>query len=182
MWKARGNRWCPPTERPLRPPRQRRACHARAREDHRLQRPVFWYGDILVVQKGNPPALSTWTAWPGRPSARARRPLHGLAESPDDLRSLQVYKTIRRPLPTSSRAASTPMSRATPTTLVSCRRTRAFRSKREGYVPHSELSDWTRFGIPPGRRDMNNVFSRAIGEMFIDGRLSASLEVRARPA
>ena len=40
-----------------------------------------------------------------------------------------------------------------------------------GYVPHSELSDWTRFGFREEDRDMNNVFSRAIGEMFIEARL-----------
>jgi ABC-type amino acid transport substrate-binding protein len=39
------------------------------------------------------------------------------------------------------------------------------------YVPRSDLADWTRFGIRKGENDFNNVFSRAIIEMLINGEI-----------
>ena len=44
------------------------------------------------------------------------------------------------------------------------------------YVPQSDLSDWTRFGIRKGENDFNDVFSRAITEMLINGEILAILK------
>lgn len=37
------------------------------------------------------------------------------------------------------------------------------------YVAHSDLADWTRFGVRKEDRDLNNVLSHAFEEMRIDG-------------
>ena len=44
------------------------------------------------------------------------------------------------------------------------------------YVPQSDLADWTRFGIRIGENDFNNVFSRALIEMMVNGETLAILE------
>jgi ABC-type amino acid transport substrate-binding protein len=44
------------------------------------------------------------------------------------------------------------------------------------YVPQSDLSDWTRFGIRKGDNDFNDVFSRAVVEMLITGETLAILK------
>jgi hypothetical protein len=44
------------------------------------------------------------------------------------------------------------------------------------YVAQSDLSDWTRFGFRIGENDINNVFSRAITEMLINGEILAILQ------
>jgi hypothetical protein len=44
------------------------------------------------------------------------------------------------------------------------------------FVAQSDLADWTRFGVRIGDNDVNNVFSRAIAEMFINGEALEVLE------
>ena len=55
--------------------------------------PVFWYGDILVVQKGNPAGLSTWDSLAGKTVGTALGMNYtDWLQARTDLKALQVYK------------------------------------------------------------------------------------------
>jgi len=41
------------------------------------------------------------------------------------------------------------------------------------YVPQSDLSDWTRYGVRKEDNDLNNAFSQALEELKVNGTLSA---------
>ncbi len=44
------------------------------------------------------------------------------------------------------------------------------------YIPQSDLSDWTRYGVRKEDNDLNNAFSHALAELRVDGTLLAILE------
>lgn len=133
--------------------------------------PVFWYGDILVVPKGNPAKLTTWDSLAGHTiGSTLGVPYTDWLAARTDLKAHQVYKD----------------NQAAVTDLIAGRidgyvaedaNFTGFLSLNKGlpvdivqdYVPHDNKADWTRFGFRIEDKDMNNVFSRALNEMFIDG-------------
>ena len=46
----------------------------------------------------------------------------------------------------------------------------------KGYVPQSDLSDWTRFGVRKEDNDLNNAFSQALAQLKVDGTLLMIME------
>ena len=139
--------------------------------------PVFWYGDALVVQTGNPAGLSTWESFAGKTigSSLGVNYTDWLAAR-TDLKSHQVYKDT----PT---AIADLLAGRIDGYIAEDANFTGFLAQNPGiavefvssYVPQSDLADWTRFGFRQEDKDMNNVFSRAIAEMFIDGTTLAIL-------
>ncbi len=140
--------------------------------------PVFWYGDILVVQKGNPTGVSSWESLAGKTVASALGvPYTDWLNERTDLKGHQVYKDTQA-------AVTDLLAGRVDVYLAEDANVTGFLSQNPGlpveivsnYVPHSGLSDWTRFGFRIEDKDMNNVFSRALAEMFIDGTTLAILK------
>ena len=133
--------------------------------------PVFWYGDILVVQKGNPAGLSTWDSLAGKTVGTALGVNYtDWLQARTDLKALQVYKDDQTATADliAGRIDGYIAGDANYTGFLSSNQSLPVEIVRS-YVPKSDLADWTRFGFRQEDKDMNNVFSRAIGEMFIDG-------------
>ena len=133
--------------------------------------PVFWYGDILVVQKGNPAGLSTWDSLAGKTVGTALGVNYtDWLQARTDLKALQVYKDDQTATADliAGRIDGYIAGDANYTGFLSSNQSLPVDIVRS-YVPRSDLADWTRFGFRQEDKDMNNVFSRAIGEMFIDG-------------
>src|SRR5262249_33546119 len=133
--------------------------------------PVFWYGDILVVQKGNPSGVSTWDSLAGKTVGSALGvPYTDWLNERKDLKGHQVYKDNQA-------AVTDLLARRVDAYVAEDATFTGFMTQNQGlpveivssYIPHSGLSAWTRFGFRIEDKDMNNVFSRALSEMFIDG-------------
>jgi ABC-type amino acid transport substrate-binding protein len=140
--------------------------------------PVFWYGDILVVQKGNAVGVSTWDSLAGKTVGTALGVIYtDWLNARTDLKALQVYKDDQTATADliAGRIDAYVAGDANYTGFLSQNQNLPVEIVKS-YVPKSELSDWTRFGFRQEDKDMNNVFSRAIGEMFIDGTTLAILK------
>lgn len=140
--------------------------------------PVFWYGDILVVPKGNPAGLTTWDSLAGHTIGSALGvPYTDWLNARTDLKGHPIYKDNQT-------AVSDLVAGRIDGYLAEDANFTGFLSQNKdlpvdivaSYVPHSGLSEWTRFGIRKGENDFNNVFSHAIAEMFIDGTTLAILQ------
>lgn len=140
--------------------------------------PVFWYGDIMVVQKGNPAGLSTWQSLAGKTVGTELGVTYtDWLKARTDLKGLQVYKDDQT-------GTADLISGRIDAYIGADTNYIGFLSQNKNlpveivssYIPQSDLSDWTRFGFRQEDKDMNNVFSRAINEMFIDGTTLAILK------
>ncbi|MEA2596049.1 MAG: polar amino acid transport system substrate-binding protein [Thermomicrobiales bacterium] len=133
--------------------------------------PVFWYGDIVVVPKGNPADVHSWDGLAGKTVGVALGVNYAdWLQARTDLKELRTYKDNQ------TAVADLVAGRLDAYVAEDANFTGFFAQNKDlpieivaDYVPKSELSDWTRFGIRKEDRDFNNVFSRAIAEMYIDG-------------
>jgi ABC-type amino acid transport substrate-binding protein len=140
--------------------------------------PVFFYGDALFVPKGNPANVHTWEDLAGkkvgvvlgvnyaewlqkRTDLGALNTYKGNPEMATDLANGRLDAAIAEDANMTGYLAQNPN---VPVESV------------PDYVPQSDLSDWTRFGIRKGENDFNDVFSRAITEMLINGEILAILK------
>jgi polar amino acid transport system substrate-binding protein len=140
--------------------------------------PVFWYGDILITQAGNPAGVTSWDGLAGKTVGSTLGVLYtDWLAARTDLAGHQVYKDNQQ-------AVTDLIAGRIDAYIAEDANFTGFLQQNPNlpieivpsYVPHSELSDWTRFGFRQEDRDMNNVFSRAIAEMFIDGTTLAILK------
>ncbi len=140
--------------------------------------PVFWYGDALVVPKGNPAGLTTWESFAGKTIGSALGvPYTDWLSERTDLKALPIYKD-------DTTATADLIAGRMDGYVTSDANYAGFLLQNKdlpvefvnSYVPRSALSDWTRFGIQKGHNDFNNVFSHALAEMFIDGTTLAILQ------
>jgi ABC-type amino acid transport substrate-binding protein len=133
--------------------------------------PVYWYGDVLVVQQGNPANLHSWQDLAGHTVGvvrgynvaqwlEQRTDLANLNEYPDDLSSVTDLAAGRIDALVGGDPNIVGIMLQTPNLPIEI---------VPDYQPQSDLSDWTRYGIRKGENDLNNVLSHALGEMFIDG-------------
>jgi polar amino acid transport system substrate-binding protein len=140
--------------------------------------PVFWYGDILVVPKGNPAGLTTWESLAGKRIGSALGvPYTDWLSARADLKDHPIYKDNQ------TAATDIAAGRIDGYIAEDANFTGFLAQNKElpveivaSYLPHSGLTEWTRFGIRKEDKDFNNVFSRAISEMFIDGTTLAILQ------
>ncbi|MCC7023933.1 MAG: transporter substrate-binding domain-containing protein [Thermomicrobiales bacterium] len=140
--------------------------------------PAFWYGDALFVPKGNPGNLHSWDDLAGkRVGVVLGTNYADWLQARDDLGELKTYKD------TTQMAADMVAGRLDAAISEDSNFTGYLAQNPDipieavaDYVAQSDLSDWTRFGFRIGENDINNVFSRAIMEMLINGEILAILQ------
>ncbi|MCA9880612.1 MAG: amino acid ABC transporter substrate-binding protein [Thermomicrobiales bacterium] len=140
--------------------------------------PVFWYGDALFVQTGNPTNLHSWDDLAGKNVGVVLGTNYAeWLQERDDLGALNTYKD------TTQMAADLVAGRIDAAIAEDTNFTAYLAQNPDipieavaDYVAKSDLSDWTRFGIKIGDNDFNNVLSRALAEMYINGETLAILE------
>lgn len=133
--------------------------------------PVFWYGDALFVPAGNPANVHSWADLAGHIVGVGLGTNYAeWLQQRTDLAQLNTYKD------TTEAAADLVAGRvdayiAEDTNFVAYLKQNPNLPIESvaGYVPQSNLSDWTRFGVRQSDKDFNNVLSRAFEEMYIDG-------------
>jgi polar amino acid transport system substrate-binding protein len=140
--------------------------------------PVFWYGDALFVPAGNPAGVHSWDELAGKTvGVGLGVNYQEWLQQRTDLGALNTYKD------TQQMAADLVAGRVDAVIAEDSNFT-AYLGQNPGlpvenvpeYVPQSDLSDWTRFGIRKGENDFNNVFSRALIEMMVNGETLAILQ------
>ena len=133
--------------------------------------PVYWYGDVLVVPKGNPANVHSWADLAGKrvgvvrgynyaDMLAKRTDLGALVQYPDDFSAVTDTASARVDALIAGDANFVALKRKNPDLQVDV---------VNDYLPQSDASDWTRYGIRKGENDLNNVVSHALAEMFIDG-------------
>jgi ABC-type amino acid transport substrate-binding protein len=140
--------------------------------------PVFWYGDALFVPKGNPANVHSWEELAGKKVGVGLGTNYAeWLQQRTDLGALNTYKDV------AGMAADLATGRVDAVIAEDSNFTGYLAQNPDlpienvtDYVPQSDLSDWTRFGIRKGENDFNNVFSRALIEMLITGETLAILE------
>ena len=139
--------------------------------------PVYWYGDILVVPKGNPANVHSWADLAGKrvgvvrgynyaDMLAKRTDLGNLVQYPDDFSAVTDAAAGRVDALIAGDPNFVALKQKNPDLQVDV---------VNDYVPQSNGSDWTRYGIRKGENDLNNVVSHALGEMFIDGTILSVL-------
>jgi ABC-type amino acid transport substrate-binding protein len=133
--------------------------------------PVFWYGDGLFVPAGNPANVHSWADLAGkRVGVGLGVNYQDWLMKRDDLGELLAYKDQTETAAdlVAGRVDAYVAEDANFTGFLKQNPTLPIESVAD-YVPQSDLTDWTRFGIRKDDRDLNNVLSHAFQEMFIDG-------------
>jgi ABC-type amino acid transport substrate-binding protein len=133
--------------------------------------PVYWYGDILVVPKGNPAKIHSWEDMAGKKIGTVRGENYSeMLQKRTDLGGLSLY-TDNPTLAADASAGRLDGIMVSDTEFVPLLHENPGLQLEivSDYVPHSDPIDWTRFGCRKGENDINNVVSHALGEMFIDG-------------
>jgi polar amino acid transport system substrate-binding protein len=132
--------------------------------------PVFWYGDTLAVPSGNPANLHSWDGLAGHAvGVGIGNNYAEMLQQRSDLGDLKLYQD-------NAAMASDLVAGRIDAAVVEDTNFVAFLNQNPlpidivgDYVPHSDLADWTRFGVRKEDRDLNNVLSHAFEEMRIDG-------------
>ncbi len=140
--------------------------------------PAFWYGDALFVPEGNPANIHSWEDLAGKTVGVGLGTNYAeWLQERTDLGTLNTYKD------TAQMAADLVAGRVDAAIAEDTNFTAYLGQNPDlpienvtDYVPQSDLSDWTRFGIRQGENDFNNVFSRALIEMLITGEMLEILE------
>ena len=135
--------------------------------------PIYWYGDILVVAKGNPLNIHQWAdlarktvgvvrGYDMAALLEQRHDLKALKEYPDDNSVVTDLVAGRIDVESAGDANFTPLLAADPqlTTEVEI---------VADYKPQTDPSYWTRYCFRKGENDINDVVSREFVEMFRDG-------------
>lgn len=140
--------------------------------------PVFWYGDALFVPKGNPANVHSWDDLAGKTVGVGLGTNYAeWLQKRSDLKELKTYKDTQQ-------MASDLVAGRVDAVIAEDSNFTGYLAQNKNlpienvddYVPQSDLSDWTRFGIRKGDNDFNDVFSRAIIEMLITGETLAILQ------
>lgn len=144
--------------------------------------PIFFYGDSLLVKKGNPLNLHTWADLKGHSvggqlGSNLVDMLDARQSKDNDLSAVQTYKTwdeLITDLSNGRLDAGFVDASVSGYYIVTHPDTQV--ELATDYVPQEDLSSWTRFGVQKGAYDLANAFSRVIDEMRVDGTLATILE------
>jgi polar amino acid transport system substrate-binding protein len=140
--------------------------------------PSFWYGDALFVPAGNPANVHSWEDLAGKTVGVGLGTNYAeWLQQRTDLGTLNTYKGP------AEMAADLVAGRIDALIAEDSNFTGYLAENQDlpsenvaDYVPQSDLSDWTRFGVRIGENEFNNVFSRALIEMLITGETLAILQ------
>ena len=141
--------------------------------------PAFWYGDALFVPAGNPANIRSWEDLAGKTVGVGLGTNYAeWLQERTDLGALNTYRdTAQMASDLAAGRVDAAIAEDTNFTAYLGQNPELPIENVPDYVPQSDLSDWTRFGIRLGENDFNNVFSRALIEMLITGE---TLEILAK--
>ena len=133
--------------------------------------PVFWYGDALFVPAGNPADVHSWEDLAGKTVGVGLGVNYAeWLQKRTDLGKLNTYKD------TAQMAADMVAGRVDAVIAEDANFTAYLGQNPDlpienvpEYVPQSDLADWARFGVRIGENDFNDVLSRALIEMLVNG-------------
>ena len=139
--------------------------------------PVYFYGDTLLVKKGNPLDLHTWSDLAGHSvGGMLGNSYVDWLTARTDLSAVKTYKTWpelitdveqgRVDAAVVDGVVSGYYIQTTPAAQVEL---------ASGYVPQEDLSGWTRYGVPKGYHDLANAFSNVFDQMRVDGTIATLL-------
>lgn len=149
--------------------------------------PIFFYGDSLLLKKGNPLGLHTWEDLAGHSvggqlGSNLVDMLNQRQTEANDLSAVKTYKTWDELITDLSNGRlDAGFVDATVSGYYVVTHPDAQVELATGYIPQEDLSSWTRFGVQKGAYDLANAFSRVIDEMRVDGTLAAILEKYGMP-
>lgn len=140
--------------------------------------PVYFYADWLIVQKGNPKGLTTWESLKGHTVGAIRGENYvDWLEKRKDLAGVKVYKDFDEEIQDLSAGRVDAIIGDEPVYAWYLKaHPDAKIELAKDYIPQSDLSDWTRYGVRKEDNDLNNAFSHALAELRVDGTLLAILE------
>lgn len=137
--------------------------------------PVYFYADWLIVQKGNPKRLSTWASLKGHTVGAIRGENYvDWLDKRKDLAGVKVYKDFDEEIQDLSAGRVDAIIGDQPVYAWYLKSHPDARIELvRDYVPQSDLSDWTRYGVRKEDNDLNNAFSQVLAELKADGTLAA---------
>ena len=140
--------------------------------------PAYFYADWLIVQKGNPKNLSTWDSLKGHTVGALRGENYvDWLDKRKDLAGTKVYKDFDEEIQDLGAGRVDAIIGDQPVYAWYLKaHPEAQIALVKDYVPQSDLSDWTRFGVRKDDNDLNNAFSQAIAVLHADGTLAAIME------
>ncbi len=137
--------------------------------------PVYFYADWLIVQRGNPKHITTWESLKGHTAGTMRGENYvDWLNKRTDLAGVKVYTDVDQYIEDLAAGRVDAIIgdqpelgwylKVHPTSRVEL---------VTDYVPQSDLSDWTRYGVRKEDNDLNNAFSQTLAELRANGTLSA---------
>jgi polar amino acid transport system substrate-binding protein len=140
--------------------------------------PAYFYADWLIVQKGNPKGLTAWQGLKGHTVGAIRGENYvDWLDNRKDLAGVKVYKDFDEEIQDLSAGRVDAIIGDEPVYAWYLKAHPEARIElAKEYVPQSDLSDWTRFGVRKEDNDLNNAFTQALGTLKADGTLLAILE------
>jgi polar amino acid transport system substrate-binding protein len=136
--------------------------------------PVYFYADSLVVKKGNPLNLHTWEALAGHSSSAMLGDNYvDWLNKRGDLSAIKTYKTWPELIADveNGRVDSAIVDESVAGYYITGHPDSNI-ELATGYIPQTDLSDYTRYGVPMGYNDLANAFSSVLDGMRVDGTLA----------
>jgi len=133
--------------------------------------PIYWYGEILVVPKGNRANLHSWAGLAGHTIGVVRGyDMAELLQKRTDLKALQQYPDdISLALDVAAGRLDGEIAGDPNFVGMMLQNPGLELEIVPDYKAVSDPTGWTRYSVRKGENDLNNVLSHAFGEMFIDG-------------
>jgi polar amino acid transport system substrate-binding protein len=139
--------------------------------------PAYFYADFLVVQKGNPLNIHTWDDMKAHSSSAMLGDNYvDWLNKRGDLSAVKTYKTWPELIADveNGRVDSALVDEVVASYYIATHPDTKV-ELATGYVPQTDMSDWTRFGVPKGAHDLANAFSNVIDQMRVDGTIAKVL-------
>ncbi len=143
--------------------------------------PIFFYGDSVLLKKGNPLSLHTWEDLKGHSAgcqlgSNLCDMLYARQKDAGDLSDVKTYKTWDELITDLSNGRlDAGYVDATVSGYYVVTHPDADVEMATGYIPQEDLSSWTRFGVQLGAHDLANAFSAVLDEMRVDGTMTTIL-------
>ena len=146
--------------------------------------PMFWYGDELAVQKGNPLNLHTWESLAGHTVGALRGESYvDYLNKRHDLKEVKTYTDFNTEIIDLEAGRVDALIEESPVlSYYMAQHPNANIERATGYLPQDPLGDWTRWGTHTGAHDLNNAITRITGDMQHDGTMWQILKKYGMPA
>jgi ABC-type amino acid transport substrate-binding protein len=139
--------------------------------------PVYFYGDGLIVKQGNPNNLHTWQDLAGHVVGAERGENYAdWLDKRTDLKDVKLYKSFSEEIQDLVNGGVDAIIGELPVFAYYAKVHAGSIEVASGYIPQTNLADWTRFGVRKEDNDLNNAFSHALMDIVADGTALSILE------